>query len=66
MLANYLSTYNIRVSYVLWDAWNMNYFYFPFLLFSDFIGILFSFSFFWTMKRHVTSQSHDVSHDVTS
>jgi len=46
----------------------MNNFYFLFLLFSDFIGILFSFSFlfFWTMKRHVTSQSHDVSHDVTS
>jgi len=30
---------------VLWDAWNMNNFYFLFLLFSDFIGILFSFSF---------------------
>jgi len=48
---------------LLWDAWNMNNFYFLFLLFSDFIGILFSFSFFnfWTMKRHVTSQSHDVT-----
>ena len=53
---------------VLWDAWNMNNFYFLFLLFSDFIGILFSFSFlfFWTMKRYVTSQSHDMSHDVMS
>jgi len=30
---------------MLWDAWNMNNFYFLFLLFSDFIGILFSFSF---------------------
>ena len=52
---------------VLWDAWDMNNFYFLFPLFSDFIGILFSFFFFfWTMKRHVTSQSHDRSHDVTS
>ena len=32
--------------YLLWDAWDMNNFYFLFLLFSDFIGILFSFSFF--------------------
>ena len=31
---------------VLWDALDMNNFYFLFLLFSDFIGILFSFSFF--------------------
>ena len=30
---------------VLWDAWDMNNFYFLFLLFSDFIGILFSFPF---------------------
>ena len=36
---------------------------FLFLLFSDFIGI---FVFFWMMKRHVTLQSHDMSHDVTS
>ena len=52
--------------FVLWDAWNMNNFYFPFLLFSDFIGFCFLFFLFWTMKRHVTSQSHDVSHDMTS
>ena len=45
---------------------NNFYFLFLFLLFSDFIEILFSFSFFWTMKRHVTLQSHDMSHDVTS
>ena len=52
---------------MLWDAWDMNNFYFLFLLFSDLIGILFSFFFFfWTMKRHVTLQSHDMSHDVTS
>ena len=53
---------------VLWDALDRNHFYF--LLFSDFIRILFFFSFsflfFWMIKRHVTSQSHDVSHDVTS
>jgi len=32
-------------SMMLWDALDMNNFYFLFLLFSDFIGILFSFSF---------------------
>jgi len=30
---------------LLWDALDMNNFYFLLLLFSDFIGILFSFSF---------------------
>jgi len=30
---------------MLWDALDMNNFYFLFLLFSDFIGIFFSFSF---------------------
>jgi len=30
---------------MLWDTLDMNSFYFLFLLFSDFIGILFSFSF---------------------
>jgi len=35
----------VSISYLLWDAWDMNNFYFLFLLFSDFIGILFSFSF---------------------
>ena len=30
---------------VLWDAWDMNNFYFLFLLFSDFIRILLSFCF---------------------
>jgi len=33
------------VEYLLWDALNKNNFLFLFLLFSDFIGILFSFSF---------------------
>jgi len=33
--------------HMLWDAWDMNNFYFLFLLFSDFIGILFSFSFYF-------------------
>ena len=45
---------------VLWDTWNMNNFYFYFLLFSDFIGFCFVFFLFWMMKRYVTSQSHDV------
>ena len=36
---------NPKRGVLLWDAWNMNNFYFIFLLFSDFIGILFSFSF---------------------
>ena len=30
---------------MLWDTWDMNNFYFLFLLFSDFIGILFFFFF---------------------
>ena len=49
--------------------WTWTIFIFFFLLFSDFIGILFFFSFLFflgTMKRHVTLQSHDMSHDVTS
>ena len=47
---------------MLWDALDINNFYFLSLLFSDGIGILFSFSllFFWMMKRHVTLKSHDV------
>ena len=51
---------------MLWDTLDMNNFYF--ILFSDFIGILFSFFcfFFWTMKRHMTLQSHDMSHNVMS
>jgi len=52
---------------MLWDALDMNNFYFIFILFSDFIGILFSFSFLLDeMKRHMTLQSHDMSHDVIS
>ena len=35
----------ISVLKVLWDTLNMNNFYFLFLLFSDFIEILFYFSF---------------------
>ena len=50
---------------LLWDALDINNFYFLSLLFSDYIGILFSL-FFWTMKRHMTSKSHDKSHDVMS
>ena len=52
---------------MLWDALDMNNFYFIFLLFSDFIGILFSFSFLLDeMKRHMALKSHDMSHDVMS
>jgi len=36
---------------MLWDAWDMNNFYFLFLLFSDFIGILFSFSFLFFLDN---------------
>ena len=35
----------IAIGLLLWDALDINNFYFIFLLFSDFIGILFSFSF---------------------
>ena len=47
--------------------WNTNNFYFSFLLFFWFyIDFIFIFILFWTMKRHVTPQSHDKSHDVMS
>jgi len=36
---------NLKRGVLLWDALDMNNFYFLFLLFSDFIGILFFFSF---------------------
>ena len=36
-------------------------FSFIFLLYRDFV-----FFFFWTMKRHITLQSYDMSHDVIS
>ena len=36
---------NPKKGVLLWDALDRNNFYFLFLLFSDFIGILFSFSF---------------------
>jgi len=41
----------VRTRRILWDALDMNNFYFLF---------------FWTMKRHVTSKSHDRLHDVMS
>ena len=49
--------------------WTPTIFMFLFFYFPDFIFTLFFFFFlffFWTMKRHVTLQSHDKSHDVTS
>ena len=43
---DYLDSKDIKILYLLlWDALDMNNFYFLFLLSSDFIGILFSFSF---------------------
>ena len=54
---------------VLWNTLDTNNFFFLLFNFSDFILILCSFSFlifFWMTKRHVTLQSHDMSHDVTS
>ena len=48
---------------------NTNNFIFLFFYISDFILIFFScffLFFFWMMKRHVTLQSHDMSHDVMS
>ena len=53
---------------VLWDAWTLTIlFFFSFLfLILYWFSFLFLLFFFWTMKRHVTSHSHDKSHDVTS
>jgi len=47
---------NTRV--VLWDTLDMNNFYFLFLLFSDFIGILFSFSFSFFLDKE---EAHDTA-----
>jgi len=41
---------------LLWNALDMNNFYFLFLLFSDFIGILFSFSFSFLLDDE---EAHD-------
>jgi len=43
---------------VLWDALDMNNFYFLFLLFSDFIGILFSFPFLFLLDNE---EAHDTA-----
>jgi len=45
---------------MLWDTLDMNNFYFLFLLFSDFIEILFSFSFSFLLDKE---EAHD--NDVT-
>jgi len=49
---------------VLWDTLDMNNFYFLFLLFSDFIRILFSFSFFFSFGqwRSIWHRSHMTCH----
>jgi len=41
----FLWKWNPKRGVLIWDALDMNNFYFLLLLFSDFIGILFSFSF---------------------
>jgi len=48
---------------MLWTLTIFILFYFIFLILYWFYFILFL---FWTIKRHVTLQSHDRSHDVTS
>ena len=48
---------------VLWNTLDTDNFSFLLFNFFDFILISFSFLFlifFWTMKRHVTLQSHDI------
>jgi len=42
--------------------WTLTFFFFFYLFFL----ILYFFFFLVMMKRHMTSQSHDISHDVTS
>jgi len=52
--------------FLLWNALNTNFFFF-FFFYLFFISFLLNFFFsLVTMKRHVISQSHDMSHDVTS
>jgi len=49
--------------------WTLIFFFFFYLFFSILYFFSFEFLFFFflvTMKRHMTSQSHDMSHDVTS
>ena len=46
----------LLVGEVLWKALDMKNFYFLFLLFSDFIGILFSFSFSFLLDDE---EAHD-------
>ena len=49
--------------------WTLTFFFFFYLFFLILYFFSFKFLFFSslvTMKRHVTSQSHDMSHDVTS
>ena len=43
---------------MLWNALDMNNFYFLFLLFSDFIGILFFFSFSFLLDNE---EAHDTA-----
>ena len=53
-----------KVFWILWNALDTNTFLFLLSIFLDFIFLFFFF--LVMMKRHVTSQSHDMSHNVTS
>ena len=49
---------NLKRGVLLWDTLDMNNFYFLFLLFSDFIEILFSFSFSFILDN---KEAHDTA-----
>ena len=62
------NNYQTQMAGVLWDAWTLTIFFSFLLFFWFYIDFLFLFLLFcfWTMKRHMTLQSHDMSHDVRS
>ena len=51
-----------ELAWMLWNALDTNNFHFILFYFPNFIWILFFFSFlfFWTMKRHMILQLHDM------
>ena len=49
---------NPKRGVLLWDTLDMNNFYFLFLLFSDFIGILFLFLFYFLLDNE---EAHDTA-----
>ena len=56
MKKKFLWKRNPKRGVLLWDTWNINNFYFPFLLFSDFIGFCFLFLFILDDE-----EAHDIS-----